>query len=289
MHSLLHAIVRLDGAALMMQVGEPPYVVTTAGRVEVGSRGLPYDVIAELLWELAPKEAHATLRTAGTVQYACPFFHDLSAEHFTVVATSADDDLRVVIRRHLAKTEQPVKTVTPQNQPTVPSTLRPRGVHDNVALLSHRTRARGSLIHGTGGAPAPAHEGPQVARRFPPLVLYVEDSLDQLDLYEVVLSGRYEFIGASDGRTGVELATTRQPDVILVDLSMPHMDGWEVCQRLKSDPRTAAIPIIVLTAHDGVDIEEKATRLGVAGLLRKPCPVDVLRDHISQAIEPWMT
>jgi len=120
-------------------------------------------------------------------------------------------------------------------------------------------------------------------------VLYVEDSLDQLDLYEAVLSGRYEFLGASDGRTGVQLATTRQPDVILVDLSMPRMDGWEVCQHLKSHPRTAAIPIIILTAHDGVEVEQQATRVGVAGLLHKPCPVDVLRDHISQAIGQQVT
>jgi CheY-like chemotaxis protein len=226
MHSLLQAIVRLDGAALVMHVGEQPYIDTTAGRIEAGSRPLPYDVIAELFRELAPSEAHAALRTSGAAQYMCLPFSDLPAEHFTVAATNIHDDLRVVIRRHSA----------------------------------------------------------QRAPRFPPLVLYVEDSVDQLDLYEVVLSGRYDFLGATDGRTGVELATTRQPDLVLVDLNMPRMDGWEVCHHLKTHPRTASIPLIILTGRDGKDIEQQATLFGVAAVLHKPCTVDVLRDHISQAI-----
>ena len=284
LQSLLHAIVRLDGDALVMHVGEHPYVITTAGHVEVGSRGLPYDVIAELLWELAPKEAPAALLASGAVQYACPSLPDLPAEHFTVVATSASDDLCVVIRRHRTAAGQHRRPVTPHGRPPAPSTLRPHDVQDDATLPSRRMRAGGSRTPEPGALLAPIHEGVRVAPRFPPLVLYIEDSLDQLDLYEIGLSGRYEFLGASDGRAGIALAATRQPDVILTDLNMPGMNGWEVCRLLKSNPQTATIPIMVLTAHERVDIEQEAMRVGIADVLHKPCFVDALRDRIDRVI-----
>ena len=116
--------------------------------------------------------------------------------------------------------------------------------------------------------------------RFPPLILIIEDSLDQLDLYEFALGERYQVLNATHGERGVEVAIAEQPDVVLVDVCMPGIDGWEVCRRLKSNPRTATIPIIILTALDGKDTAERAVRAGAAALLMKPCNVDTLREEI---------
>jgi CheY-like chemotaxis protein len=119
--------------------------------------------------------------------------------------------------------------------------------------------------------------------RLSPLILIIEDSLDQLELYEFALADRYQVRKATHGEHGVEVAIAEQPDVVLVDVCMPGIDGWEVCRRLKNDPRTAAIPVIMLTALDGKDTAERAIRVGAVALLMKPCSVDTLREEIAAA------
>jgi CheY-like chemotaxis protein len=120
-------------------------------------------------------------------------------------------------------------------------------------------------------------------RRLSPLILIIEDSLDQLELYEFALRDHYQVRKATHGVRGVEVAIAEQPDVVLVDICMPGIDGWEVCRRLKGDLRTAAIPIILLTALDGKDTAERAMQVGAAALLMKPCNVDTLREQIEAA------
>ena len=119
--------------------------------------------------------------------------------------------------------------------------------------------------------------------RLLPLILIIEDSLDQLELYEFALGEHYRVRKATRGELGVEVAIAEQPDVVLVDICMPGIDGWEVCRRLKSDARTAAIPIILLTALDGKDTAERAMQAGAVALLMKPCNVDSLREEIEAA------
>ena len=119
--------------------------------------------------------------------------------------------------------------------------------------------------------------------RLSPVVLFIEDSLDQLELYEFALGEHYQVRKATRGDRGVEVAIAEQPDVVLVDICMPGIDGWEVCRRLKSEPRTAAIPIILLTALDGKDTAERAMQAGAVALLMKPCNVDSLREEIEAA------
>ena len=119
--------------------------------------------------------------------------------------------------------------------------------------------------------------------RLSPVVLFIEDSLDQLELYEFALGEHYQVRKATRGDRGVEVAIAEQPDVVLVDICMPGIDGWEVCRRLKSDARTAAIPIILLTALDGKDTAERAMQAGAVALLMKPCNVDSLREEIEAA------
>jgi two-component system response regulator VicR len=79
--------------------------------------------------------------------------------------------------------------------------------------------------------------------------VYIEDEQEMIDLVKLILSRkRFEVIGANGGREGLDAVRKNSPDVILLDLMMPDMDGWEVYQQLKADEGTRNIPVIVITA-----------------------------------------
>jgi two-component system response regulator VicR len=81
------------------------------------------------------------------------------------------------------------------------------------------------------------------------LAVYIEDEQEMIDLVKLILSRkRFEVIGANGGREGLDAVRKNSPDVILLDLMMPDMDGWEVYQQLKADESTRNIPVIVITA-----------------------------------------
>ena len=85
-----------------------------------------------------------------------------------------------------------------------------------------------------------------------PLILIVEDQPDLRALYVQHLSiSGFDVIEAVNGADAVTFTTAQNPDVVLMDLSLPVIDGWEATRRLKSDSRTAHIPVVALTAHDG--------------------------------------
>jgi two-component system, cell cycle response regulator DivK len=103
-------------------------------------------------------------------------------------------------------------------------------------------------------------------------LLLVEDNEDNRIIYCTVLRHLgYEVIEAQDGVKAVELARSVQPDLILMDISIPRMDGWEATRILRGDPRTSDIPIIALTAHALASDREKAMEVGCDGYLAKPC------------------
>jgi len=80
-------------------------------------------------------------------------------------------------------------------------------------------------------------------------IVYIEDEQEMIDLVRLILARKgYEVIGASGGREGLDLARRLLPDVVLLDLMMPDMDGWEVYQQMKADAVTRHIPVIVVTA-----------------------------------------
>jgi len=80
-------------------------------------------------------------------------------------------------------------------------------------------------------------------------VVYIEDEPEMIDLVKLILSRKhFEFIGANGGREGLDTVRKMLPDVILLDLMMPDMDGWEVYQQLKAEEATKSIPVIVITA-----------------------------------------
>jgi CheY-like chemotaxis protein len=112
--------------------------------------------------------------------------------------------------------------------------------------------------------------------RVRPAVLMIEDCLDVLDLYAMTLEHDVKVAKASRGVAGLAAAVAEPPDVIVLDLGLPDLDGWEVWRRLHEAPETRAIPVIVLTGSENADVEQRGIKEGVAGVLRKPCSADRL-------------
>jgi DNA-binding response OmpR family regulator len=80
-------------------------------------------------------------------------------------------------------------------------------------------------------------------------VVYIEDEQEMVDLVRLILSRKgYEVLGANGGRKGLQLVIDQLPDLVLLDLMMPDMDGWEVYQQMKANDKTRQIPVIVITA-----------------------------------------
>jgi two-component system, cell cycle response regulator DivK len=107
-------------------------------------------------------------------------------------------------------------------------------------------------------------------------ILIVEDVEANRDLLVQLLEEEYTLSIAVNGAEGVAAATRDRPDLILMDLSLPILDGWEAIRRLKSDAALAQIPVVALTAHAMRGDEEKARAVGCDDFLTKPIDEDVL-------------
>lgn len=103
-------------------------------------------------------------------------------------------------------------------------------------------------------------------------------------LWWVDAIGGYEIISAVDGVEGISKAFAELPDLILMDLDLPVIDGWEAMRRLKADPATNAIPIIALTAHAMAGDREKALAAGANDFDTKPVEFDRLLMKIEKAL-----
>ena len=113
-------------------------------------------------------------------------------------------------------------------------------------------------------------------------VLVVEDVDFNRDLLVQLLEDKYQVIEAVNGQEGVELAERERPALILMDLSLPIMDGWEATRRIKANPELSSIPVIALTAHAMVGDQEKALAAGCDDYLVKPLNEDILMAKIAK-------
>jgi two-component system, cell cycle response regulator DivK len=103
------------------------------------------------------------------------------------------------------------------------------------------------------------------------VVLLVEDNEDNAIIYSTILRyGGFDVIEARDGLAGIKAAKTRRPGLILMDVSLPLIDGLEATRRIKADPGTADIPIIALTAHALASDQHRAMEAGCDGYIPKP-------------------
>lgn len=102
-------------------------------------------------------------------------------------------------------------------------------------------------------------------------ILVVEDNAQNLYLATYLLeSSGYKVVSAGDGSAGITLAQESQPDIVLMDILLPGIDGYEATRRLKADPGTAAIPVIALTAYSMEGDEQAALDAGCDGYISKP-------------------
>ena len=102
-------------------------------------------------------------------------------------------------------------------------------------------------------------------------ILLVEDDLDSRTIYRMILEVRgYKVLQAEDGKTAVRLARAFRPDLILMDMEIPEIDGWEATRLLKADPRTASIPVIAVSAYAQARDEARSKEVGCTCPLAKP-------------------
>jgi len=113
-----------------------------------------------------------------------------------------------------------------------------------------------------------------------PRVLLVDDYPDAREMYAEYLEfSGFEVVEAENGMEALQRAVETSPDIILMDLSLPVMDGWEATRRLKADKRTAPIPVVALTGHALAGISEGAKKAGCDAFVTKPClPEDLVRE-----------
>src|SRR5215467_6088524 len=134
----------------------------------------------------------------------------------------------------------------------------------------------------TGQASSPQRGGSVVVK-----VLYIEDNDDDVYMLRMRLEllGNFEVLTAEDGEKGCEVAAAEQPDIILMDIEMPVVDGWEAARRLKGNSQTRDIPIIALSAHALEGEREKAIATGCEEFDTKPIEFDRLVAMVRRVLD----
>ena len=115
-------------------------------------------------------------------------------------------------------------------------------------------------------------------------ILAVDDKIENLDLLNMMLRKHYQILTAISGEDALILAEKENPDLVLLDIQMPVMDGFEVCKALKDNDKTKDIPIIFITGLSSEQNREKCLQLGAVSYLNKPFRLDNLRSTIENHI-----
>ncbi len=126
--------------------------------------------------------------------------------------------------------------------------------------------------------------GPALSSERRPTILVVDDESLYLELIADILGADYKILVADEGMTGLEIATDTVPHLILLDLTMPGIDGFEVYRRLKADSRTCEIPVIFITGAGDVASETKGLKMGAVDYINKPINPDLIRARVNTQI-----
>lgn len=118
-------------------------------------------------------------------------------------------------------------------------------------------------------------------------ILLVEDAPDNRNIAELILlDAGHTVVSVGDGASALSAAASLQPDIILMDLSLPRLDGWEATRRLKQDPATRDIPVIAFTAHALPNDLDRARAVGCSSVIAKPFEIDTFLNQINSCIRP---
>ena len=120
-----------------------------------------------------------------------------------------------------------------------------------------------------------------------PHILVIEDYRDNREVAKLILNDAgYRVTTAGDGLRGVQLAIQCHPDLVLMDLALPWLNGWEATQRLKATPATCSIPVVAFTAHVLPDDLARARAAGCSAVIAKPFEIDTLLSQIAALLAP---
>ena len=153
-----------------------------------------------------------------------------------------------------------------------------------------KIRLESALNRLSGALPPDAHTGSEGdaesadAEAESRTILVVDDDLDFLLLIEVILGKRHRIIKASDGASAISWALDARPDLILMDLFMPRMDGFEAVRILRENPDTRKIPVLAISAEMSRVNAERALEAGCVGYLGKPFDAQALRREVTRAL-----
>ena len=118
-----------------------------------------------------------------------------------------------------------------------------------------------------------------------PRLLLVEDHVDTRQMYAEFLSIEFDVMTAADGEDALSLMRLEPPDLIITDLSLPRLNGFELVARIRSDAQLKSIPIICLSGYGGLDHERRALEAGCDRILLKPCMPDALAGIVNEMIQ----
>lgn len=113
-----------------------------------------------------------------------------------------------------------------------------------------------------------------------PCLLLVDDEPTNLQILRQILQTEYRLLFATDGATALQIAKKEHPNLVLLDVMMPGMDGYTVCSNLKSNPETSGIPVVFVTAMDGTDDESRGFDVGCVDYLTKPVRAPIVRARV---------
>lgn len=118
-----------------------------------------------------------------------------------------------------------------------------------------------------------------------PRVLVVDDDPANRHLLEQMLGNEYEILLAGDGEQALEMCLREAPDLLLLDIEMPGLDGLQTCRRLKANPATASIPVIFVTSHDSPASEAAGLAAGAIDFIRKPIRYEAVRARVARHLQ----
>jgi putative two-component system response regulator len=116
-------------------------------------------------------------------------------------------------------------------------------------------------------------------------ILIIDDQIENIDVLKEILEDQYVIYAIKDSTKVVEFVKKNPPDIILLDIMMPEIDGYELCITLKKDPLSSKIPIIFITADSSIDSEEKGLKLGAVDYITKPIKPAVVRARVETHLE----
>jgi two-component system, sensor histidine kinase and response regulator len=162
---------------------------------------------------------------------------------------------------------------------------------DRLEVALKPALAAAASLNGTDSPPAnngasPASNGALSSEQSTrPSLLFVDDEPSSIDILADTFADEYDLLSASDGVTALRIAASRRPDLILLDVLMPGIDGYEVCRRLKREERTSNIGVIFITSRDSVIDETKGLELGAVDYVSKPINTVAVKARVGNQIK----